>query len=165
MFEYFFERPEKCAVFQSDDNILKTGANVDMFCPYGVNIRNLDDLTQNFKDIKINVFCSDGQTEQDFYDLFSDTVEVYQCRTYSDCVMKGFSKAVGVKTVIDLLSFPIENTVAIGDSENDLPMFDCCKISVAMGNSPQKIKDAATLVSTSNNECGVAKALNKLFLS
>lgn len=164
VFKYFFERQETCCVFQSSDVIFKTGRNADKFCKEGILITDIDEITEKFSDIKINVFCAEGQMKSDFYDMFSDKLQVYQCRTYADCVTKGYSKAVGVKKMVEILSIPIENTVAIGDSENDLPMFECCGTAVAMGNAPDAVKEKADYVSARNNEFGVAKALRHLFM-
>lgn len=164
IFVYFFEHPEKACVFQSSKEIIKTGYNADKFCPEGKIIHSLDEIKENYSDIKINVFCAEGHLDPDFYDLFGDKIQVYQCKTYADCVTKGFSKAVGVNKIIEMLEIPIENTVAIGDSENDLPMFSCCGTSVAMGNSPEKVRSLADHVTVSSADCGVAKALLKLFM-
>ncbi|MBQ3150794.1 MAG: HAD family phosphatase [Clostridia bacterium] len=164
LFRYFFNRPEKCCVFQSCDTILKTGLNADRFCPEGVNIYSIDEITQNYKDVKINVFCAEGNLDPDFYAEFGDKIQVYQCSTYADCVTKGFSKAVGIQKVLELLNHPAEKTVAVGDSENDIPMFDCCGISVAMDNAPDSVRQSADIVSSSSADCGVAKALTRLFL-
>lgn len=164
LFGYFFERREKACVFQSNKEIIKTGYNADKFCPEGITIRSPEEIKENYSDAKINVFCAEGHLEPDFYDLFGDRIQVYQCKTYADCVIKGYSKALGVKKIIEMLGFPIENTVAIGDSENDLPMFKCCGTSVAMGNSPEKVRLLADHVTASSADCGVAKALKELFM-
>ena len=61
-----------------------------------------------------------------------------------------------------LLQIPHESTVAVGDSENDLPMMEYCAISVAMGNSTDKIKQKCTMVTDSVDEDGAAKAIAKI---
>ncbi len=165
LFRYFFERQDRACVFQSSELILKTGRNADAFCPEGEIIHSVSEIEQNYSDAKINVFCAEGQLDDDFYELFGEYIEVYQCKTYADCVTKGYSKALGVKKIIELLSFNPEKTVALGDSQNDLPMFSVCGTSVAMGNAPESVKAAADTVSTTSRECGVAVALKRLFIN
>ncbi len=49
-------------------------------------------------------------------------------------------------------------TIAIGDSENDLPMFEKADLAIAMGNGSLKAKEAADWVTTSIEENGLYNA-------
>ena len=57
-----------------------------------------------------------------------------------------------------------ENTIAIGDSSNDLEMLDFAGISVAMGNSQEHILQMADYVTDTAENSGVAKAIEKFLL-
>lgn len=57
-----------------------------------------------------------------------------------------------------------EQTMVFGDSYNDLEMFKYAGTSVAMGNARKEIQAAADYITTSNEEDGVALALEKLIL-
>lgn len=50
----------------------------------------------------------------------------------------------------------------MGDNFNDLPMFACGRISVAMGNAPRAVQQQATHVAPSNDAEGVAWAIQTL---
>lgn len=63
------------------------------------------------------------------------------------------------------LQIPTQRILVIGDAENDLPMFRVAGFSVAMGNSTPDVKAAADLIAPSNDEDGVAWALQRLILS
>jgi Cof subfamily protein (haloacid dehalogenase superfamily) len=52
--------------------------------------------------------------------------------------------------------------VAIGDSENDIEMFRVAGASVAMGQATDEVKAAATSVTATNDEDGVAQAIERL---
>ncbi|MHB1167151.1 MAG: Cof-type HAD-IIB family hydrolase [Carboxydocellales bacterium] len=54
-----------------------------------------------------------------------------------------------------------EETMAIGDSFNDLEMLAYAGLGVAMGNARQEIKDRADYVTATNEQDGVAEALQK----
>lgn len=52
--------------------------------------------------------------------------------------------------------------MAIGDSYNDMEMLRYAGVGVAMANSPEFVKSAADIVVPSNDEDGVAAALDML---
>lgn len=52
--------------------------------------------------------------------------------------------------------------ITIGDGENDISMFNITPNSVAMGNALEYIKRQAKYITSSNDEDGVAKVLEKL---
>lgn len=54
--------------------------------------------------------------------------------------------------------------VAMGDSESDLGMLEMAGLGIAMANSPDEVKRAALHVTRSNDEDGVAWALEKFVL-
>lgn len=54
-----------------------------------------------------------------------------------------------------------EEVMAIGDERNDLDMFAFAGTSVAMGNGNDLDKQAADYVTSSNDEDGIAQALEK----
>ena len=49
--------------------------------------------------------------------------------------------------------------IAIGDHELDIPMIETAGIGIAMGNAIQELKEKADFVTLTNNEAGVAHAL------
>ncbi|KAA0964666.1 HAD family phosphatase [Streptococcus cristatus] len=57
-----------------------------------------------------------------------------------------------------------EQAMTIGDNFNDLPMLRMAGLGVAMGNAPEAVKLEATVVTKSNNQNGVAKAIEKYVL-
>ncbi|MBO9199852.1 MULTISPECIES: Cof-type HAD-IIB family hydrolase [Niastella] len=73
------------------------------------------------------------------------------------------SKAVSVKFMSQHFNIPLENMMAIGDSEGDKEMIQTVGYGIAMGNAEQEIKKIAFDVTSSNDEDGVAEALKKYF--
>lgn len=76
----------------------------------------------------------------------------------------GIDKGVGLDVVLDRLGVDGQQTLAIGDNPNDLPMFARAGISVAMGNAPTNVKERATVVGPTNDDEGVAWALQRFVL-
>jgi len=58
-----------------------------------------------------------------------------------------------------------QEIIAVGDSYNDLQMIRYAGVGVAMANAPEEVKAAALYITGSNNEGGVAQALEKFILS
>ncbi len=70
----------------------------------------------------------------------------------------GYSKASGIRYIMDKLGIPIENAYAIGDSMNDLSMFQAVPNSIAMGGAFQ-IYPYVSYITTSIENDGIANAL------
>ncbi|MGE5333823.1 MAG: Cof-type HAD-IIB family hydrolase [Nitrososphaerota archaeon] len=71
-------------------------------------------------------------------------------------------KGHGLAALLDALSLPRESVIAIGDGENDIPLFEHAGLAVAMGNASAPVQAAADLVIGSNDEAGVADFLDAL---
>ncbi|HHY60906.1 MAG TPA: HAD family phosphatase [Clostridia bacterium] len=71
------------------------------------------------------------------------------------------NKGLGLKALLDHLGLDKSQVLAIGDSYNDLEMFQYAGFAVAMGNGEEAVKKAAHYVTKSNRENGVAQVLEK----
>lgn len=74
----------------------------------------------------------------------------------------GVHKGAALAALAEKLNVPIEETMAIGDNENDLSMFSAAGIAVAMGNATDFVKERADYVTGTNDEDGVGRAIAKL---
>lgn len=72
---------------------------------------------------------------------------------------KGITKGTAIMTICKKLDIPLESVIAFGDHELDLPMIKAAGVGVAMGNAIEELKEAADFVTKTNNEAGVAHAL------
>jgi hydroxymethylpyrimidine pyrophosphatase-like HAD family hydrolase len=66
------------------------------------------------------------------------------------------------RTVGSRLIVP-ERTLVFGDGENDVAMFEVAGMSVAMGNAVDVAKSKARWTTTTNDEGGVGRFLEKVF--
>jgi Cof subfamily protein (haloacid dehalogenase superfamily) len=76
----------------------------------------------------------------------------------------GASKGTGVQRLLDHLGVPIDQVMAIGDGENDIEMLAMVGWGVAMANGTERTKSVAQAVTSSNDEDGVAKAIQDYIL-
>ncbi|AXI10509.1 sugar-phosphatase [Oceanobacillus sp. 143] len=74
------------------------------------------------------------------------------------------SKGNAVKRLAEQLGIKQEEVMSIGDNGNDLSMIKYAGCGVAMGNAIPEIKEAADFQTLTNNESGVAYAIEKLAL-
>lgn len=84
--------------------------------------------------------------------------------TSLEVLPKGMSKGVGVKALLRIMGATPENTMAIGDGDNDIDMLKLVGVGVAMGNAHEDVKAAAKHVVKSNDEDGVADAIERFVL-
>ena len=73
----------------------------------------------------------------------------------------GDDKGNALKFLANHYGISIENTVAIGDNLNDLPMIVAAGTGVAVGNAAQGLKEAADFISCTNDEGAVAQVIKK----
>ena len=83
---------------------------------------------------------------------------------YHDLVLENTAKSTGIVELLDYLHIDPEEAIAIGNGYDDICMTDVVGTSVAMGNSVDRMKEAATYITSDSNEDGVASILEKLCL-
>lgn len=110
---------------------------------------------------KITVRKRLNEEDLAFIRQFADPIP----RSDSDCtevVPRNHSKATVMNLVVDFLALDRETVIAIGDTENDIPMLKAAPLSVAMGNASDEVKKYAKFVTSSAENDGVAEVLEKL---
>ncbi len=83
---------------------------------------------------------------------------------YIEFMNQGVSKGPALRALVDRLGIEMDSVVAFGDSYNDESMMKAVGFSVAMGNAVEEIKICADYVTYTNDEDGVARAIERLLL-
>lgn len=76
----------------------------------------------------------------------------------------GVNKGSGIRHVLARIGRPASAAIGIGDSWNDVEMFDLVGTSVAMGNAPRELQKRADRVTTDVLDDGVSNAFAALGL-
>jgi Cof subfamily protein (haloacid dehalogenase superfamily) len=117
------------------------------------------------------VFGADGVTE-----ITSRFMAEYQARArfsvnrpvnsahYVVLTNPAAEKATGLRLVCEELGVAPDEAIAMGDSESDLEMLRMSGLGIAMGNSPDEVKKAVLHVAPTNDENGVAWAVERFIL-
>ena len=83
---------------------------------------------------------------------------------FGDLGVKDITKAHTIDVILEHLQASREDTIAFGDAKVDIPMLECCKIGVSMGNGGPEILAMADMVTDDVEEDGLYNAFAKLGL-
>ena len=75
---------------------------------------------------------------------------------------RGVDKGSGLMKALDILNADLEDTIALGDSETDVPLFRTVKNNIAVNNSIPELKEIAKIVTTKNSGEGVLEGLSMI---
>ena len=73
---------------------------------------------------------------------------------------KGIDKGSGFMEAIKMLEIDVNDTIAIGDSDTDVPLFKVVKNNIAVANSTENLKKLAKIVTTKKSGEGVLEGLD-----
>lgn len=94
---------------------------------------------------------------------FSETLSFsLSAPLYLDATPPGVNKADSLKKVCERLGIARKNVIAFGDAQNDIGMIKFAGTGISMGNACEELKKAADRHTLTNNEDGVAVALEQL---
>ena len=75
---------------------------------------------------------------------------------------RGVDKGSGLMKALDMLNADLEDTIALGDSETDVPLFRTVKNNIAVNNSIPELKEIAKIITTKNSGEGVLEGLDMI---
>ena len=81
-----------------------------------------------------------------------------------EIVPRGWNKWVGMCELLNYYDVRHHQVMAIGDGSNDFELVRGVGVGIAMGNAVDDVKKVAFDVVASNNEDGVAEAIEKYIL-
>jgi hydroxymethylpyrimidine pyrophosphatase-like HAD family hydrolase len=73
----------------------------------------------------------------------------------------GYDKGTGLRAAIDALQMAERPILAIGDAENDLPMFAVATVAVGVANSDDAVRASGVPLTKASVGLGVAEALHQ----
>ena len=118
--------------------------------------QNCDDL----QFIKFVSYDTPDCRREEFLEKISPYFDaIIRRNTLIEYIKKGHSKAEGMERFLKELHVPREEIFAIGDSENDLPMFAMAGTTICMGDGVESVKAQADYVTDPVLEDGIFNAL------
>ena len=106
-----------------------------------------------------------GEVEADMQRRFEGKLSCYRSEDrILDIMPLGVDKAASLTGLLKVLHLSPEEMAAAGDSYNDVGMIRMAGLGIAMANAVPEAKEAADVITLSNDEDGVADAVEKLLL-
>lgn len=97
------------------------------------------------------------------YEPFFDSLSgMFTADFYFEFMAPGITKGNALAGALPKVGIDASEVIAFGDAQNDISMLEWAGMGVAMGNATEAAKAAADMVTGSNNEDGIASALEKI---
>lgn len=81
---------------------------------------------------------------------------------FLEITKNGTDKGTALELLCNHLKIKLDKVIALGDGENDLQFLNKAGTAVAMGNASDSVKAQADIITDTNNNQGVLKALKNL---
>lgn len=154
-----FENSYFCKMNPSMEKHLKIGGFPDLRCHY----------TEVSETISKVLFAHDDE-EQIFklrdmlsaHPLASGFDFIRSDREYYELLPKGISKAVSLTEIAKILGIDKQSTIAVGDNDNDAAMLKSAGVGIAVSNASPAAKEAADLITVSNEQHAIAKIIKDI---
>ena len=79
-----------------------------------------------------------------------------------DIMPRGSTKGNAVVALAEYLNVPLSSVYCFGDNDNDISMFTCGAVGIAMGNASDEAKARAAIITRNCKDDGVAYAIRHL---
>ena len=150
---YVDEINEQILYYETTSGTKAIKTNIDSLVCYEVN-----------KIILYGSFEEICNYKEDIIKMNLDVNLEFSTTYYLEIFDKNASKGLALETIRKYLQLTKEEVCAIGDNYNDVSMLNKAGLSIAMGNSPEDIKKMCDFVTKTNEEDGVAYAINNYIL-
>lgn len=83
-------------------------------------------------------------------------------RVLFEILPKGVNKGLALEKLTEYLGIGMDKTVAIGDFDNDVGMLRAARLGVAVANATELARNAADVITVSNEEHAIAKVIGDI---
>lgn len=134
----------------------------------GILVREPDEFPNDFqiaKGVFVDTEANLDAIEAEVRAEFSDHLYVVRAgREFLELMNPNAGKGRALQDLSAALQIQPEEVMAVGDEGNDIAMFNFAGTAVAMGNGTDEAKSHADFVTSSNDEDGLAAAIEKFAL-
>lgn len=115
---------------------------------------------------KINIYHKDTESRLRTYERLKDLPLSFSFSeiTSLEISPEGVSKGEGLKKLCEYLGISVEDTICVGDADNDLPILKTAGLAVAMGNANEQVKAVSDVIVSDNDHEGCREAIRKYLL-
>lgn len=113
---------------------------------------------------KASIHVRNGDPKEIYRKLGADFDVLEHVFGVAEFVPKGFSKAKGIERMCEKLGIDRADTIAVGDSVNDVDMLKYAGIGICMGNGSEPAKACADYITSDIFDDGVYHAMERFEL-
>lgn len=174
---YDFAQQEKIPMILQSDRIIYTSEHfINLYASLNsyknrmpIQIASFDEMKAKqeqinfFKILFLDEADKLDQCEKDLPRAMKEKYNIIRTETFSlDFIPAHINKGTALKALAKKLGFAQADTIALGNSNNDISMVQYAGIGIAVNNSTPALLQVADQVTASNNDDGVGKALRKI---
>lgn len=111
--------------------------------------------------LSLSPFASDDECETALRKVLKHSNTVRFHNLNFDVVPNSGGKDVGMRVLLKHFGIPIEESMAVGDGDNDIEMLRAAGVGIAMGGSAPEVQAAADEVAPSPDEDGIFRVFQK----
>ena len=121
-------------------------------------VKTWDDENLDFS--KLLIWINPESEEKEFFNFIRNDFNFIKLKeNVFEVFQKGHTKATGIKRIQSHLTFDLNNCITIGDSNNDLSMFEYVPNSILMGNGDTTLSNKVSFITKRVEDNGIEHAL------
>lgn len=156
-------------IFEGETNIYGTSYETGLagldFALEILPVKNSIDFATLYKGTRVTKLTMQSCVTDEERAALQDYFQLNPFPDYVEGIIRGVTKASGMEMVLNALGIARENSIAIGDSVNDIDMLRFAGIGVAMGNACAELKQIASALTLDCGRGGVAHAVKQWALA
>ncbi len=162
IFDYIVEKNLPCR-FQGKKSLIYYDDNTSLE-PLWVRAKNKEEFFRILGDDHVSKITVDRRFEGEYLEFVQSLLHTYTAGDSGEAAMYGCDKSTAMRVVLEALGIPVERSIAMGDSSNDIEILRAAGTSVAMANASDDVKAVCDIVTLSDVEGGVGMAIEDLLL-
>ncbi|MBW7982493.1 HAD family hydrolase [Enterobacillus tribolii] len=146
------------------DNLAASGMKAEYLRRFAAGILPFTD-SDALRAVKLFILCREREKQQRLRACLAALPAISLVAShhhYFEVLPRGLNKGVALRHLCTRLGIALAEVAAIGDSDNDLELLSGAGVGIAMGNAFTRLKNIADHIVPSNDEDGVAYALNEI---
>lgn len=118
-------------------------------------------INEHYEEMNVTNICIEDDTTGLGDDVFDQAYVTYH-GSYTEVNIQGYYKDTGMRILSDYFGIPMTQTIAFGDSVNDIRMLDAAETAVLMPSAPKEM-DSLADYRAKDPISGVAEAIHHFF--
>ncbi|MHC6204302.1 HAD family hydrolase [Breznakiellaceae bacterium SP9] len=162
----FYLKLDKWCVWEGETGVYSLNFDEVPIFPQLIPIKTAADIADLCAGKAVSKLTVEGAVSVQESELLQDDFTINTFKNhYFEGIIKGESKSKGMGIVLEAIGFEREQSIAVGDSLNDMDAIRFARIGVAMGNACAELKAAAVYTTARCGEGGVRQVIEHFVLN